>query len=330
MIYLNNIEKTIHKPQSGALDSVGEDAVKALAAGLFNVKKPENIYLTAGGSQTVETALRSFVREGDRVITVQLQEDAAQMLQDLGAVVFALPLGAYLQPDYDSLPALLDAGAKAVVCSHGSRATGNVVDLERICAMARARHIPVIADGRSACGAIEVNLEVSGAEVYCFTGESMLMGPSGIGGICVKESVDVQPLMACIAEMPADAFALPDKILTAFAASLKFILDKGIYGIAMLPHRLAKRFYESSKAMDGVTVHGDYSQADRLPVVAITAEGFTAEEICEYMKSRDILIGVEDGMARFSFGYFNTRPQVKETVQRLMDMLGIDDPYLLP
>ena len=35
-------------------------------------------------------------------------------------------------------------------------------------------------------------------------------------------------------------------------------------------------------------------------------------------------------MARFSFGYFNTRSEVKEAVLQLMDLLGIDDLYLLP
>lgn len=330
MIYLNNIEKTIHKPQSSTLDAVSCDTVKALAARVFNVKKPENVYLTAGGTQAVELALRSFVSQGDRVVTVQLQDDAEAMLKDLGTVVVSLPLGPYLEPEYSKLQPLLSGEVGAVVCSHGSRATGNVIDLERICAMARARHIPVIVDGRSACGAIEVNLESLGADVYCFTGESMLMGPAGIGGICVKEGIDARRLLSTLAEHSAVSAVLPDKILIAFAASLEFILDRGIYGITMLPHRLAKRFYESAKAMDGVTVYGDYSQGERLPVVALAAVGFSAETVRAYMQSRDILIGAEDGMARFSFGYFNTRPQVKETVQCLMDMLGIDEPYLLP
>ena len=72
--------------------------------------------------------------------------------------------------------------------------------MERICAIARRHNIPVIADGRLTAGAVDINLEAMGADVFCFTGEKMLMGPEGIGGICLKDSMDSEKLEKVLAE----------------------------------------------------------------------------------------------------------------------------------
>lgn len=323
MIYLDNIEHTIHKPALSGLEPVSTQKVCQLTAKLLHVKKPENVCLTAGGGQAVEGAIRAFAGEKSCVITTRFeQEDTYEILRKLGSRISYLEADAYFRPKYEELEALITPETKAIVCAHGCSATGNIIDLERICTIARRHSIPVIADGRLTAGAIDVNLEAIGAQVYCFTGEKMLMGPAGIGGICLQDGMDKEKL---------EPAAAPGQLeLNAFAAALEFILEKGIYGISMLPHRLAKRFFESSKAMEGVTVYGDYGHGERLPVVAITARGYTPEEIKAYMQGCGILIGTEKNMARFSFGYFNTRPQVKETVQQLMNLLGIDEPYLLP
>lgn len=327
MIYLNNIEKTIHKPAVSSLDTVGRQQIAELICRLLKVKDPDCVYLTKGG-KGAEFSVRAFIGKGDHVIaTASCGEPMLRLLKELGAEVSVLPDDSYFKPRYEELDGLFRPDTRAVVCTHGIRATGNVIDLERICTVAKQHNALVIADGSYACGAIDVSLEILGADIYCFSGENMLMGPEGIGGICLRQGLDSRPLQKLLQEEPV---AFSDNILRAFAASLQFILDTGIYGITMLPHRLAKRFFESAKAMDGVTVCGDYREGQRLPVTSVRAEGFTAEEICRYMKDRGILIGVEDSMARFSFGYFNTRPQVKETVQALMDMMGIDEPYLLP
>lgn len=330
MIYLNNAEKTLGKPAAKDLSPVSADYVRGQIAEIFHIKNKENIYFGRSGTEMMEKALRIFLEpeaEGCHVIvTGAEQDDTCRMLKELGADVSVLRNTPCGSPDCGELAALTRPETKAVVCAHGAGATGNTVDLERICTIARSCQLPVISDGRFTAGAIEVNLEHAGPDAYFFSGEKMMMGPAGIGVLCLKER-PAQPFMGRLSEQEK---LLQAERMTLFSAALEFIEHRSVYSIAMLTHRLAKRFFESASAMDGVTVHGDFSTGERLPIVAITARGFSAEEIRDYMKARDILIGVEKNMARFSFGYFNTRAQVKETVQCLMDMMGIDDPYLLP
>mgnify|MGYP002508748966 CR=1 FL=1 len=56
-----------------------------------------------------------------------------------------------------------------------------------------------------------------------------------------------------------------------------------------------------------------FSTSTLAPTVLKSRTSKLGLEIRDYMKEKDILIGVENGVAQFSFGYFNTRPQVKET-----------------
>ncbi len=327
MIYLDNMEKTIYKPAAKSLEPVDPAYVRELVSELFHCKCSERVYLTTSGGSAVELALRAFVQPGSHVVIAgYAQADILSVLQALDVSISVVPSAYNGRLQYAQIEQLVAPDTCAIVCAHGCSVSGNVADLEKICTIARSMHLPVIADGRLTAGAIDVNLEAAGVDVYCFTGEKMLMGPAGIGGICVKDGIEttqLEMLMEC-------AQAPQNKTLIAMAGALEFLLDTGMYGITMLPHRLAKRFYESAKAMNGVSVYGDYGPGDRLPAVAIATEGFSAEDIRAYMAAQGILIGVEQGMARFSFGYYNTRPQVKETVMQLMELLGIDDPYLLP
>jgi selenocysteine lyase/cysteine desulfurase len=81
-----------------------------------------------------------------------------------------------------------------------------------------------------------------------------------------------------------------------------------------------------------------------VPTVAITIKGFTPEEIKDFMMENHIVIasgncqstrlmdslGIDErGVARFSFGYFNTRIDVNDAIWALMKLQGLDDLYLL-
>ena len=54
MIYLNNMEKMIHKPAAKYLDPVSPEQVKELLAKLLHCKRPENIYLTDSGRAAID------------------------------------------------------------------------------------------------------------------------------------------------------------------------------------------------------------------------------------------------------------------------------------
>ena len=92
-------------------------------------------------------------------------------------------------------------------------------------------------------------------------------------------------------------------------------------------------------------MYGDIGTNTRISTVSIRVDGFTPEQVHEHMLTKygivckpglheakrmhEALGTAETGLTRFSFGYFNNRMEVNDTFWALMDLLGLDDLYLL-
>ena len=357
MIFLNNAATTQQKPEGVKHAApASEEQAKALTAKLFAMKNPENVIFTHSGTAAVELALRAFIKKGDHIILSVMDQDATwNVAEELAAVhgveISTLGVNAYGIPDYDGIESMMKPNTRAIVCAHGCSVTGNITDMDRLTFIARRHKLLVISDGCQTAGAAEVRLEDLGIDVYCFTGHKKLMGPYGIGGICLKEGLMEQfreglvPVLEEKPELAAELEPVDPVKLGGLCRGIEFIFEKGIYGIAMLPHRLSKRFFEAVKSMDAVEVYGDFGTNTRIATVAIRVDGFTPEQVKEHMRKKygivckpglqdasrmhEALGTAEQGLTRFSFGYFNTRMEVNDTIWALMDLLGLEDLYLL-
>lgn len=343
MTYINNAHTTVIKPEGvkGAAPATAADAAARLAK-LFTVKNPENIIFTKDEVQAMNIAIRSLVRPGDHIITTVYEQEAVlNILEDMkaeGVEVSYIGVNPYGRLKYEDIEGQVRENTTAMVISHGSNVTGNITDMEFVTTVARRHKLVVISDGSQTAGAADVNLENLGIGVYCFAAHRKLMGPYGIGGIIVKEGIALdEKLLGGIGPVEPEKFG-------GLCAALDFIRDKGIYGISMQPHRFAKRFFEAVQSMDKVTVYGDFGTGTRIPTVAIKVEGFTPQEVKAHMRKNHIAVecGImeapmlhealgtsEHGLTRFSFGYFNSRMEVNDCIWCLMELLGLDDLYLL-
>ena len=109
MIFFNNAATTQRKPEGvkGAAPKT-EAEVKPLIAKLFGMKNPENVVFTHSGSQAVELALRTFLKEGDHVVTTVREQDATiEVLESIGVTYSLLGIDTYGTLKYDELEALI-------------------------------------------------------------------------------------------------------------------------------------------------------------------------------------------------------------------------------
>lgn len=344
MIFFNNAATTQQKPEGVKHSApVSEAQTKTLLARLLGVKNPDNIVLTHSGTQAVELALKTYVHAGDHIVaTVYEQDQTCDLLDAIGAETTYLGIDSYGTLKYEELESLIQPNTKAIVCSHGCSVTGNIADLERICTIARRHDLLVISDGCQTVGATDVNLTNLGVDVYCFTGHKKLMGPYGIGGICFKNE---RTKSAFEESLDAPIAPIDEVKMGGLCAGVSFILEKGIYGVAMWPHRLAKRFFESTQSLDKVKIYGNFGTNHRVPTIAISVEGYTPEEVKEYLrkeygivtkaglhgckKMHEALGTADTGLVRVSVGYYNNRYEINDAVWALMKLTDQMDFYLL-
>lgn len=341
MSYLNNAATTVHKPETlkTAAPATVQDVQDRIAK-LVKCKEASNVVVTSSCTEAIRAAVLSFIKPGDHVISTDMEyKSVLDALEEAGCEVSFIPVNVYGTVKYDLIEEAVKENTKAIVCCHGSNVTGNIIDLDRVCTVARRHKLMVIADGAQTVGATEIDMETLQLDVLCFSGHKKLLGPYGTGGLCLRKGLELD------AEVVQKVVNTPsEEKLGQLVAALDFIFEKGQYGVAMLPHRLAKRFFEATKSMKDVTVYGDFGTNVRVPNVTINVKGYTAEEVKKIMRQNHIAIkagtfdaprlakslGIEEnGAARFSFGYFNTRMEVNDAIWVLMQMQGLTDLYYL-
>ena len=63
--------------------------------------------------------------------------------------------------------------------------------LESLC---KEKGILFVVDTAQSAGVIPISMKEDHIDVLCFTGHKGVMGPQGIGGICIRKGVEIRPL----------------------------------------------------------------------------------------------------------------------------------------
>lgn len=370
MIYLDNAATTRPKPPgvaeavAEAMASYGnsgrgahEDALSAARtvfgvrrrlAGWFGCRRADHVAFTPNSTAALNIAISGLLGPGDHVISTDWEHNSVlrplYRLRERGMGLDFLPADSCGQLDYGALEGLLRPNTRAVVCTHASNLTGNVLDIARIGEMARRRGALLIVDASQTAGALPIDMEAMGIDVLCFTGHKGLMGPQGTGGLCVRPGVEIEPWKVGGSgvhsydrrqprEYPTrlEAGTLNGHGIAGLSAALDFLQEVGLEAIEAKERALMDRFYQAVSAMDGVTVYGDFSQARRSAIVALNIRDYDSAAVSDELsetygiatrpgahcapRMHQALGTTDRGAVRFSFSWFNTEDEVDEAIR---------------
>jgi L-cysteine/cystine lyase len=131
-------------------------------------------------------------RPGDRVVTTNLEHPGGigplYVLRDRFGVdlhIVDVGLGGDHEAVVAAFDAAIDARTRMVSLSHVLWATGAVMPVEEIAAIAHQRGAVVVVDGAQSAGAIPVDLAATGADAYSIPAQKWLLGPEGMGALWV-------------------------------------------------------------------------------------------------------------------------------------------------
>ena len=370
MIYLDNAATTLIKPPAvtqamvKALQTLGNtargvhgyslDAASAIydarekLAALFNCQRADHVVFTANVTQALNTAICGVLSPGDHVISTDLEHNSVlrplyRLQSDRGVDVDFVPADPKGCVDYDDFERLIKPHTKAIVCTHASNLTGNMTDIRRVSEIARARHLLLIVDAAQTAGEKRIDMRELGIDILCFTGHKGLMGPQGTGGMCVKEGVEIRPLIVGGTGVQTYRPTQPDRLpahleagtlnghgIAGLSAAIDFINEIGLSRIEEKETSLTRRFYSGVKRIDGVKVYGDFS-SDHAPIVTLNIgdmdAGMVADRLFEEYgiavragahcapRLHRALCTAQQGAVRFSFSYFNTGDEIDAAIQ---------------
>ena len=375
MIYFDNAATTLRKPPcvaqavAEALCSMGNSGrgvhegalrasriiynTRAALAQLFGADSPERIAFTANATQALNTAIKGILNPGDHVITTALEHNSVLRplyeLEERGLQLTILPADKAGNIRYEDFEQEIRPNTRAIVTTHGSNLTGNLLDIGRIGSIARRHGLLYIVDASQTAGVFDIDVQQMHIDILCFTGHKGLLGPQGTGGLYVRDGVEVRPLLSGgsgvqtylrshPAQMPTalEAGTLNGHGIAGLGAAARYILDTGMDTIRRKEQELMRAFYEGVREIPGITVYGDFSTKNRCPIVSLNIRDYDSGEVSDALASEygiatrpgahcaplmhKALGTVEQGAVRFSFSHYNTEEEINIAVSALREL----------
>ena len=375
MIYFDNAATTLRKPDcviqavvqamqsfgnsgrgghSGALSAsrIIYDARAALAE-LFGAESPERIAFTANSTQALNTAIKGVLAPGDHVITTALEHNSVLRplyeLEDRGVELTILPADSLGNIRYEDFEQEIRPNTKAIVTTHGSNLTGNLLDIAKIGAIARKLGLIYIVDASQTAGVFHIDVQKMGIDILCFTGHKGLLGPQGTGGLYVRSGLEIRPLLSGGSgvqtylrshppQMPTalEAGTLNGHGIAGLGAAVRHLLEIGTQTVRERERELMMAFYQEVTRIPGITVYGDFTSMDRCAIVSLNVRDYDSGEVSDALSEEygiatrpgahcaplmhKALGTVEQGAVRFSFSHYNTEEEIKIAVSALREL----------
>ena len=365
MIYLDNSATTLIKPPQvaqavyDAINTMGNSGrgaynssisssmvlyeTRELIAEMFNLHYPEQVAFTLNATEALNTAINGLISSNDHIITTELEHNSVlrplYRLEEKGTELTIIKANDFGNINYIDIENAIKSNTKAIVCTHCSNLTGNVLDITKIGEICKRHNILFILDASQSAGIFDIDMENQNIDVVCFTGHKSLYGPQGTGGICIKKCINIAPLKVggsgiktfektAPSSMPEhiEAGTVNSHSIAGLKAGLEFIQKTGISKIREKENMLVNLFYDSIKNIKDIKIYGDFSTKERGPIVSINLGNYSSSSVSDELFERFEIatrsgghcaplmhkaLGTEkQGAVRFSFSYFNTKDEV--------------------
>ena len=370
MIYLDNAATTLHKPPQvmeavlHAMITMGNAArgahggaleasrtvfgTREKLARLFSCRRADHVVFTANSTEALNIANNGTIHRGDHVISTDCEHNSVlrplyRLEEERDVELDFVPADRQGRVDYSDFERLMRPNTRAVVCTHCSNLTGNIIDLERISDIAHRHGALLLVDASQTAGTVPIHMEALGVDVLCFTGHKGLMGPQGTGGLCIRPGVEIAPWKVGGSgvhsydrhhpmEYPTrlEAGTLNSHGIAGLSAALDVILERGVEDIQRAEHALMQRFYEGVRDIPGITVYGDFSVPERCAIVALNIRDYDSSAVSDELtvtygiatrpgahcapRMHKALGTTEQGAVRFSFSFYNTEQEVDAAI----------------
>lgn len=372
MIYLDNAATSFPKPSFvkqaviDAMDNIGSDgrgahemtlrasrivySTRQNIAKLFNTDAMR-VCFTLNATMALNTAILGLISKNDHVITsVQEHNSVLRPLYKTGADLTFLPIDEKGNVKIDMLKDSIKTNTKAVVLSHVSNVTGNVIDIKYVGKFCKQHNLYFIVDAAQSAGVFDIDMKEMNISVLCFTGHKGLLGVQGTGGLCVVEDIEINPLVVGGSgvhsfsethpeEYPTrlEAGTLNAHSLAGLNASLQWLNENGLANLREKETNLARLFYSELCKIPQIKVYGDILAENHAAIVSINIEDEDAGMISDALYEdfgictragahcapliHKAFRTEKQGMVRFSFSHQNTEDEVIKTIEAIKQLV---------
>ncbi|MCP2619108.1 aminotransferase class V-fold PLP-dependent enzyme [Candidatus Aminicenantes bacterium AC-335-A11] len=333
---------------------VVEDTRKLLTK-FFNGRDPNRLCFSYNSTDALNLIIFGILKEGDHAITTTLEHNSVlrplyHLYKFNGVEVDYVPFDSKGFVDPDDFKKRFKKNTKLVIVNHASNVLGTIQPIKEIGRYCREKGITFAIDASQTAGKIPIDVEEMNVDIVAFTGHKSLMGPTGIGGLYVREGIEIRhtraggtgvrsALRTHLEEYPyrLEYGTINTLGVAGLNAGVKWIEEKGIKNIYEYEMKLTKMLVDGLKEIKGVRLYCQDSLENHISVLSFNVEGIEAMNTgimldvdyniacrtglhCAPLVHEQLETDKIKGAVRFSVGPFNTEEEIKTAINAVKEI----------
>ncbi len=332
------------------------DTTRKMLADFFNGSDSNRLCFSYNSTDALNLIIFGMLKQDDHAITTTLEHNSVlrplyHQSQLNGVQVDYIPFDANGFVDPDDFRKKIKANTRLVIVNHGSNVIGTLQPVEAIGRICREYGVPFAVDASQSAGKVPINIEQQHIDIVAFTGHKSLLGPTGIGGLYVREGIDIRHTRAggtgvrSAHRMHLDEY--PYRLeygtgnvmgIAGLHAGLKWIKDRGIDDIYDHEMKLNRLLRDGLRELDGVALHCQDNLADHISVISFNIDKMESLDVgtlldgeyniacrtglqCAPLVHEQLGTAQIGGSVRMSIGPFNTENDIKAAIDAVGEIV---------
>ena len=310
----------------------------------FGGDNPDRVVVAYNSTDALNTIILGLVEPGCHVVSSRLEHNSVLRplyhLRDRGLITFDLVSfdeNGFIDPR--DVADLIRPHTRFVILNHVSNVLGTIQPVSEVGRICRERGIPLVLDASQSAGLIEIDMKDMNVDALAFTGHKSLLGPTGIGGLVLRDSIDIRPTRfggtGVESRNPAHPLAYPYRLeagtlnimgIFGLSAGLRFIAREGMANIHEREMSLARALRDGLASFKRVRLYCAERLENHTAMLTCNVEGLDPDDFAAILDG-DFNIATRSGLhcapllhedlgtsprgaVRFSFGPSNSAEDV--------------------
>jgi len=321
----------------------------------FNGKDPNRLCFSYNSTDSLNLIINGMLKEGDHAVTTTIEHNSVlrplyHLYKFKGVEVDYIPFDSKGFVDPDDFPKKFKKNTKLVAVNQASNVIGTVQPVKEIGRYCQEREIPFVIDASQSAGKIPVDIEDLNVDVVAFTGHKSLLGPTGIGGLYVREGIEIRHTRAggtgVRSAVKTHLYEYPYRLeygtlnvlgVAGLHAGLKWIEENGLNNIHDHEMRLTTKLRDGLKEIDGVILYCQEDLKNHISILPFNIDGFEASDTgtmldvdyniacrtglhCAPLVHEQLGTDKIHGAVRFGIGPFNTEEHIKAAIKAVKEI----------